>query len=216
MIAGIRFKVCGLTSLVDVECADKCGADYLGFNLYPPSPRYVSLEQYRALTKNLPERKKVAVTVAPSIDELGAIKAAGFDAFQIHFKADTPFETIRAWSEFVTPERLWLAPKLPPETDVPAEWLPLAKVMMLDTFTADKFGGTGKVGDWSKFKRHQQSHPEKTWLIAGGLGPENIADALEQSGARFVDINSGVETAPGVKDAAKLKAFVVTLNERQG
>lgn len=213
MIAGIRFKVCGLTSLVDVECADNCGADFLGFNLYPKSPRYVSLDQYRALSKNLPDRRKVAVAVAPSLEELAAMQSAGFDAFQIHFKADTPFEMIKAWSELVTSERLWLAPKLPPEMDVPAEWLPLAKIFLLDTFAADKFGGTGRTGDWNKFKRHREAHPDKHWVLAGGLSPENIGAAIRESRAKFVDVNSGVETAPGVKDSAKLKRFVVRLNE---
>lgn len=216
MIAGIRFKVCGLTSLVDVECADKCGADYLGFNLYPPSPRHVSLEQYRALSKHLPDRRKIAITVAPSLEELTAMNAAGFDAIQIHFKADTPLETIKEWSELVTPQRLWLAPKLPPQHDVPAEWLPLAKTFLLDTFSADQFGGSGRTGDWSKFARHQKNHPDKTWVLAGGISPENIAEVLAKSEARFVDINSGVETAPGVKDHAKLKRFVVNLNKARG
>ncbi len=213
MIAGIRFKVCGLTSLVDVECADKCGADYLGFNLYPQSPRHISLDQFRALTKNLPDRRTIAITVAPHLDELAAMKEAGFDAFQIHFVADTPLETIKGWSDLVTPERLWLAPKLPPEMDVPEEWLPLAKTFLIDTFSTKEFGGTGKTGDRSKFARHQKNHPEKTWVIAGGISPENVGETLRQSEAHFVDINSGVETAPGVKDHAKLKQFVVKLNE---
>jgi len=213
MIAGIRFKVCGLTSLVDVEFADKCGADYLGFNLYSKSPRHVSLEQYRALSKNLPDRRKIAITVAPSLDELAAMKAVGFDAFQIHFVADTPLETIKGWSDLVSPEHLWLAPKLPPEMDVPVEWLPLAKTFLIDTFSKNEFGGSGKTGDWGKFARLQKNHPEKTWVIAGGISPENIGETLQQSEACFVDINSGVETAPGVKDHAKLKRFVVNLNE---
>ena len=203
MIAGIRFKVCGLTSLVDVE-SDKCGADYLGFNLYPKSPRHVSLEQYRALAKNLPDRRKISVSVEPSLEELATMQAAGFDAFQIHFKADTPLEAIKGWSELVTPERLWLAPKLPPEMDVPVEWLPLAKTFLIDTFTADGFGGSGKTGDWGKFARYQKNHPDNIW------------ETLEKSEARFVDINSGVEAAPGVKDHAKLKQFVVNLNEARG
>jgi phosphoribosylanthranilate isomerase len=216
MIAGIRFKVCGLTSLVDVECADKCGADYLGFNLYPKSPRHVSLEQYRALTKNLPDRRKIAITVEPSLEELVAMKAAGFDAFQIHFVSDTPLDTIKGWSDLVTPESLWLAPKLPPEQDVPVEWLALAKTFLIDTFSKNEFGGSGKTGDWDKFARLQKNHPNNTWVIAGGISPENIGETLQKSEARFVDINSGVETAPGVKDHAKLKHFVVKLNEARG
>src|SRR4051812_24923907 len=84
MIDGIRFKVCGLTSLVDAEFADKCGADYLGFNFYPKSPRAISLAQYRAMLMRLPERKKVAVLVEPSVDELAGLRDAGLDYFQIH------------------------------------------------------------------------------------------------------------------------------------
>lgn len=213
MIGGIRFKVCGLTSLVDAECADKCGADFLGFNLYPPSPRYVPLVQFRALAKHLPDRPKVAVTVAPDLEQLREMQDAGFDAFQIHFPADTPLETIQAWSKQVSPERLWLAPKLPPEVEIAPEWLPFANTFLLDTYSASKFGGSGKTGDWGKFARIQRSHPEKTWVLAGGLNPDNVVEALRQSEARFLDPNSGVEVSPGIKDHNKLKKFAVRLNE---
>lgn len=213
MIDGIRFKVCGLTSLVDAEFADRCGADYLGFNLYPKSPRFVSLAKYAAMAKRLPDRKRVAVAVEPTDEELVTIRAAGFDFFQIHFGIETPVATVTAWSTRVGAEKLWLAPKLPPGVDVPAELLLLAKFFLLDTFQAGVFGGTGRTGDWAKFSRHRAAHPEKTWILAGGLNPENIGDALRESGARFVDVNSGVETAPGVKDEGKLKRFVVALHK---
>ena len=62
-------------------------------------------------------------------------------------------------------------------------------------------------------RRHQAAHPERVWILAGGLNPDNIGDALRSSGARFVDVNSGVESAPGVKDQEKLKRFVVRLHE---
>jgi phosphoribosylanthranilate isomerase len=212
MIDGIRLKVCGLTSLVDAEFADGCGADYLGFILYPKSPRHISLETYRAMVKRLPERRKVAVSVEPTAAELAAMDAAGFDFFQIHFRAETPTATVALWAETIGPDRLWLAPKLPGAVDVPGELLPLAKYFLLDTFHADGFGGSGKTGDWGKFARHQTTHPTKTWILAGGLNPENIGEALRLSGARFVDVNSGVESAPGVKDHAKLKRFVVALH----
>ena len=213
MIDGIRIKVCGLTSLVDAEFADKCGVDCLGFILYPKSPRYVSLETFRAMAKRLPERKKVAVSVEPTVAELAEFQKAGFDFFQIHFRHDLPVATVVAWSKTVGGDKLWLAPKLPPESDVPAALLPLAKFFLLDTFHADKFGGTGATGDWAKFARHQAAHPEKTWILSGGLNPDNIGDALKQSGAKFVDVNSGVESAPGVKDQEKLKRFVIRLHE---
>ena len=98
MIDGIRFKVCGLTSLVDAEFADRCGADYLGFIFHPKSPRYVSLEQFRAMAPRLPERRKVAVSVEPTLDELKAMQAAGFDYFQIHYRIELPDTTLTEWS----------------------------------------------------------------------------------------------------------------------
>ena len=212
MIDGIRVKVCGLTSLVDAELADRCGADYLGFIFYPKSPRYVALEKFRAMAPRLPLRRKVAVTVAPTVAELQALQAAGFDYFQIHFPPETPAATLAAWSAAVGRKRLWLAPKLPPEADVTPEMRAAAKFLLVDTFHAGGFGGSGQTGDWGKFARLQAAHRENFWILAGGLNPENIGDALRASGARFVDVNSGVEAAPGVKDEAKLKRFVVALH----
>lgn len=213
MIDGIRFKVCGLTSLVDAEWADKCGADCLGFILYPKSPRFLSLTQYRAMAPRLPERRKVAVSVEPTLAELAAMEQAGFDYFQIHFRPETPDATLAAWSQVVGSKRLWLAPKLPPGADVSEATRAAAKFVLLDTFHAEGFGGSGKTGDWGKFSRHQAQHPENIWILAGGLNPENIGEAVRSSGTNFVDVNSGVESTPGVKDLAKLKRFVVALHE---
>lgn len=213
MIDGIRLKVCGLTSLVDAEFADKCGADYLGFIFHPKSPRHISLAHYRAMAPRLPERRKVAVSVEPRLEELAAMQDAGFDYFQIHFRPETTDAQLSAWSQLVGEKHLWLAPKLPPEKDVSPATLAVAKFVLLDTFHAEGFGGSGKTGDWEKFARHQAANTQNFWILAGGLNPENIGEALRASGAKFVDVNSGVEVAPGVKDIEKLKRFVVRLHE---
>ncbi|ACB76751.1 phosphoribosylanthranilate isomerase [Opitutus terrae] len=213
MIDGIRFKVCGLTSLADAMAADNCGADFLGFILYPKSPRCVALVQAQAIMSKLPDRRKVAVCVEPTTDELARMEQGGFDCFQIHFRPETQLAVIRGWSERVGADRLWLAPKLPPGGHVNADWLPLAETFLLDAFHPNAFGGTGQTGDWSSFARHREAHPGKTWVLAGGLAPENIAEALRTTGAGFVDVNSGVEAVPGIKDHAKLKRFVVRLHE---
>src|SRR5688572_32617495 len=105
MIDGIRFKVCGLTSLVDAEFADRCGADYLGFILYPKSPRHISLAQYRAMAPRLPARKRVAVMVSPSPQQLREVGAEEFDYFQIHFPHDTPAADLSGWSEIAGTKR---------------------------------------------------------------------------------------------------------------
>lgn len=211
MIAGVRLKICGLTSLVDAEAADGIGADYLGFIFYAKSPRAISLETFRAMAPRLPDRKKVAVLVEPSREDLTRFVAGGFDYFQTHFRHDLPVAQVAEWSQIVGAERLWLVPKLPAPADVADEWLPLAQHFLIDTFHAEKFGGTGMTGDWAKFRRHQEQHPTKRWMLSGGLSPANIGEAVAQSGARFVDVNSGVESAPGVKDHAKLTALAAAM-----
>ncbi|MGA3006701.1 MAG: phosphoribosylanthranilate isomerase [Opitutaceae bacterium] len=216
MIVDLRLKVCGLTSLADAEFADRCGADYLGFILHPPSPRGVTLAQFRAMQGRWSPGKKVAVCVIPSVADLRAYALAGADFFQIHFPPDTPLETLRDWSQAAGPDKLWLAPRLPPGFDVAPAWLPLAETFLLDAFHPERFGGTGETGDWQKFARHQRSHPQKTWILSGGLNPGNIQEALGRSGANFVDVNSGVESAPGVKDRAKLERLVAAIQRARG
>lgn len=211
MINGIRLKVCGLTSLVDAEAADHCGADFLGFILYARSPRCVSLNQYRAMAARLPARKKVAVTVAPSADELAGLQEAGFDFFQVHFGANVAESRLAEWSRQVGKDRLWLAPKLPPATDVSPAARSAANYIVMDTYQAAGFGGSGQTGDWGRFARHRTAFPDSIWILAGGLNADNIGTAVEQSGARFVDVNSGVESAPGIKDPAKLREFARAL-----
>ena len=212
MINSIQLKVCGQTRAEDARVAADIGADYLGFILYPKSPRYLALEDYKALAPSLPVGpRRVAVMVEPSTEELAAAVAAGFDFFQIHFAHTTSLATLQGWSGQVGTHRLWLAPKLPPAIDVPAEWLPLAGTFLLDTFHAEGFGGSGKTGDWAKFERHQKANPQHTWILAGGLSPDNVADAVARSGTFFVDVNSGVESSPGVKDHAKLRALATAL-----
>lgn len=216
MIAGVRLKVCGLTSIVDAEAADRCGADYLGFILHPRSPRFLPLAQYAAMVSRLPARRRVAVSVEPSVDELSAMAGAGFDFFQIHFGAGIDPGRLEEWTRIAGRDRLWLAPKLPPEADVPAEVLAAARTVLMDTFHASGFGGSGLTGDWAKFARHRVAFPDHAWILAGGLNETNIGVALVASGARIVDVNSGVESSPGVKDDYKLRRFAEALRAAAG
>jgi phosphoribosylanthranilate isomerase len=216
MVAGIQLKVCGLTSLVDADSADASGADYLGFNFYPKSPRHIAIGQYRAMHARLPDRRRVAVVVEPTEAELLALRDAGLERFQVHFRHDLPPATVEGWSSAVGPANLWLAPKLPPGADVQASWTQLAGALLLDTFDEKLFGGTGRAGDWPKFRRSRDKFPGTTWILSGGLNPANVGDALAGSGARFLDVNSGVESAPGVKDEAKLKAFAAAVRTAAG
>ena len=211
MIGPLRVKVCGLTTAEDAAAAAGVGADFLGFILYPRSPRFLPPERYAALRPQLPALPKVAVMVAPSAAEVAAAQAAGFDFFQVHFPVTDEAAARRAHAA-VGAARLWLAPKLPPEAELAPELLALADTWLLDTYRADSFGGTGHTGDWAKFRRYREAHPAKRWILAGGLSPENVAAAVSATGATTIDVNSGVEFAPGRKDATKLAA----LRERLG
>ncbi len=210
MIGELRLKVCGLTTAEDAAAAAGIGADYLGFILYPKSPRFLPLARFVDLKPRLPALPKVAVMVSPSADELEAALGSGFDFFQIHFTA-TDADAVRGASVRVGAARLWLAPKLPPEAELDATLLPLADTWLLDAYRADSFGGTGHTGDWAKFRRYSQGYSEKNWVLAGGLSPENAAAAVAATGTRAIDVNSGVESAPGRKDATKLAALRAAL-----
>ncbi len=212
MINGVRLKVCGITSLVDADAADAVGADYLGFIFYPKSPRFVAYPQFKAMQDRLPPRKRVAVSVEPTTAELAKQVEHDFDFFQIHFNPQTSLDVIATWAKTVDVSRLWLAPRLPPGMDISAEWLPLAETFLIDTFHPDKMGGTGATGDWAKFKSLRETHSDKRWILSGGLSPDNIAEAVTSTGAKYIDVNSGVEQAPGIKSPAKLKAFVLSLH----
>ncbi len=210
MIGSVRVKVCGLTSAEDAAVAAGIGADFLGFILYPKSPRFLPLERFTALRPRLPALPHVAVLVAPTGEELAAAQAAGFAFFQVHFSVTEP-EVARRAAAAVGAARLWLAPKLPPEAELAPELLALADTWLLDTYRADSFGGTGHTGDWAKFGRYREGHPAKRWILAGGLTAENAAAAVAATGAQTIDVNSGVESAPGRKDAGKLAALRAAL-----
>ena len=140
------------------------------------------------------------------------MQAAGFDFFQIHYRPEVTDAQLTAWSRLVGEKHLWLAPKLPPAADVPAAALAVAKFILFDTYHDGGFGGSGRTGDWAKFARHQAEHRGNFWILAGGLNAANVGEALAQTGAKLVDVSSGVESAPGVKDEAKLKQFVVAIH----
>jgi phosphoribosylanthranilate isomerase len=212
MISGVQFKVCGLTSALDAAAAHACGAAYLGFILYPQSPRFVSFEQIKAMAPELPAGRRVAVLVEPDPGALQALQGLGFAFFQVHFRHDLPRRRLEEWGHAVGTQALWLAPKLPSEAEIPEAWLPLTQGVLLDTFDRKLYGGTGRTGDWAKFRRLSEAHPEKTWVLSGGLTPENVGDALKVTGARIVDVSSGVESAPGVKDHGLLKAFAESVH----
>nr|WP_246455861.1 phosphoribosylanthranilate isomerase [Ruficoccus amylovorans] len=213
VINGLTVKVCGITRWADAELALELGADYIGMICYAKSPRAVTLEQARDLCNRIPAGKRVFVDVATGTDELENFADLGFDAFQLHFDLDLSLATVAAWSGIVGPEALWLAPRLPVEEDFPQPILEFADTVVLDAHSKAVYGGSGQTGDWGRFADLSTLYQHKRWVLAGGLSPENVAEAVRQSGATMIDVNSGVESSPGVKDPARLRALFAALGQ---
>ncbi|QXD25327.1 phosphoribosylanthranilate isomerase [Opitutia bacterium ISCC 51] len=207
-----RVKVCGITRPEDGQLALSLGASYLGFILYSKSPRSIDLEAFTSLNASLTDSFRVVVDVRPDMDQVKRYVSAGFDFFQIHFSDVHEGEYLAELSELVGRDRLWLAPKLPPETLFPESLFDYTDNFLMDTFQKNGFGGSGKTGDWKGFRQLKNDYPEKTWILAGGLNPDNIEDAVNQSEADIVDVSSGLESSPGIKSADKLRAFFGNLS----
>jgi len=130
------------------------------------------------------------------------LMAAGFEKFQFHFPADFPAEHIREWSDLVGQDNLWLAPRLQPDNECPKDCLQFSKVVLLDAYSKDVYGGSGKVGNWQKFNQLKAEYPDHQWYLAGGLSPDNLREAIASTQPDGIDLNSGLESAPGIKDTS--------------
>ena len=203
----IKVKVYGITRVDPIKMALDLGADFIGINLYARSPRSVSLPRARKLIQSIPKGKRVVVDVAPTAGTLQSYQKIGFDYFQVHFDLSVPLSSVAEWSDIVGPKRLWLAPRIPPRKWFPKKILAYAETFLIDTYHRGGYGGSGQTGNWTRFYKLKKRYPDKTFILAGGLSPDNIAGALACTKASYVDVNSGVESAPGLKDPDQLQAF---------
>lgn len=206
-----HIKICGLTRSKDVETVLELGADYCGFIVYEPSPRGISLCAAKKMATIAPEGRRVLVDVEPSADSLRRYAGEGFDYFQLHTSASVSEQLLEQWAAAVGVERLWLAPRLKPGGAFPEYFLQYAQSFLVDTYSKNQVGGTGKTGDWGSFADWKKRYAHKQWILAGGLSPENVRAAVLETAADHLDVNSGVESEPGVKNHAKLQALFENL-----
>lgn len=210
-------KVCGITRAPDIQDCLELGVRYLGINRYARSPRCVPAGELEGLLPHIPVGRRVYVDVNPGIPELHDAMHAGFDFFQIHFDPHQVDELrVQLWSGLVGPDRLWLAPRLSDGTTMPHYLFRYANTFLIDGYSPNVFGGTGKTADWSRVAALRSVHKEKTWVVAGGLSPANIVEAANLSHADVLDLNSGVESAPGIKDVRLLKQALGRLRQEVG
>lgn len=207
-------KICGLSTAEGVAACVEAGARFVGFVFYPPSPRAVGPEEAARLAVEVPPGiGKVGLFVNPTDAEIDAVVATvPLDFIQIH-KVDDP-ERLRALRARAGLPLIAAQP-VATEADVEAglALVGSADMLLFDAKPAQDAtlpGGNGVAFDWRLLANRRIPVP---WMLAGGLTPENVAQAILLTGARMVDVSSGVESAPGVKDAGAIRAFVAAAGQ---
>ncbi|MEX0338324.1 MAG: phosphoribosylanthranilate isomerase [Arenibacterium sp.] len=206
----VSVKICGLTAPDHVRAAVDAGARYLGFNFFAKSPRYVSPQQAAELATHVPTGvAKVALVVNASDEVLDDItQNAPFDILQLH--GGESIERVQQIKDrYGLPVMKVIG--VVDEADLAAidAFSDVADQLLIDAKPPKNAvlpGGNGLAFDWRLLAGRK--YWRKPWMLAGGLTPDNVAEAIRMTGARQVDVASGVESAPGVKDAALMKAFI--------
>jgi phosphoribosylanthranilate isomerase len=207
-----RVKICGVTTPEDGQVVARAGADALGLNFYPASPRYVEPDRARRIASGLPSSVfKVGVFVNASPQQIrDTVARAGLDAIQLHGDEPPEFLSELAGCPVIRAFRLTEA-GLGPIGDYLERCRRsglLPQMTLIDSHVKGRYGGTGKTADWDTVA----GYPFESWhpplVLAGGLHPGNVAEAVRRVRPAAVDTASGVEADPGEKDPGLVEAFV--------
>lgn len=205
----VRSKICGLKTREDVQAAAAAGAAYVGFVFFSKSPRHLDIETARDLALEVPLGiAKVALTVNATDAELDAITAnVPLDMLQLHGK-ESPERVAQIKARNGLPVMKAVGVAEAGDLEAIKAYEAVADQILIDAKPAQGAelpGGNGLAFDWRLIAGRQWARP---WMLAGGLTPGNAAEAVRMTGARQLDVSSGVESAPGVKDAGKIEAFI--------
>ncbi|MFO1261448.1 MAG: phosphoribosylanthranilate isomerase [Sphingomonadaceae bacterium] len=205
----IAVKICGLSTPETLDAALKGGASHVGFVHFAKSPRHVEAERLAALAARVPGHvQKVGVVVNPEDAQIEQLMQAGrLDALQLH--GSEPPERVAAIRARFPGLKLWKAIPVKTTADIAsaARYADIADMILFDAKTpdhADLPGGMGLRFDWSLLSAYRATGP---WGLSGGLDPDNVTEAIRITSAPLVDVSSGVESAPGIKDVDKIAAF---------
>lgn len=202
-------KICGITTPEDALGCIEAGAAALGFNFYPPSPRSIpaagDLGWITKLKADYPDVAFVSVVVNPDEALLGRLRSLGcFDAIQFH--GDESPEICAAGAKGFA---RWIkALRIRSQEDLTPALAFETPYLLLDAAVPGTYGGSGHAIDWDLAAGFVTAHPDKRVILAGGLNHGNVADAVARVRPHAVDVASGVESAPGVKDPAKVRDFI--------
>lgn len=202
----IPTKICGITNLDDANVAVENGASAIGFIFYEKSPRTISINNAKSISKHLPKTiARVGVFVNHEKDFIRlAISEVPLDMIQLHGD-----ETPDFCNQFDV--AILKALRIKNEASLSVMDQYDVAVFLLDTFSNDQYGGTGETFDWSVLNRKYKT----PIILSGGLNSENILDAIDAVNPSAIDVNSGVESSPGKKDYNKLKSLFKNLNKTQ-
>ncbi|MDP2061757.1 MAG: phosphoribosylanthranilate isomerase [Phaeovulum sp.] len=205
----IRIKICGLREADHVAAAAKAGANYLGLVFFPRSPRYLTLSQAQKLALVVPAGiAKVGLVVDADDTTLDALLAeVPLDMLQLHGR-ESVARVAEVRSRYGLPVMKAIGVATEADLALVAEYGRVADQILVDAKPpagADLPGGNGRAFDWTLLSRRRWPCP---WMLAGGLTPANVAEAIYLTGAKQVDVSSGVEVAPGVKDAGLIADFI--------
>lgn len=200
-----RVKICGITRVEDALSAVEQGADAIGLVFYAPSPRCVTIAQAVAISAALPPFVSVvALFVNPAQQEVNAVLAhVNVDILQFHGD-----ESEAECTQYGLPYLKAIRVKSDTNLIQYAQTFMSAKALLLDAHSDTAVGGTGLVFDWNLIPKQMA----KPIILAGGLTPENVKEAIQQVQPYAVDVSGGVEQAKGVKDATKIAAFMAAVN----
>jgi len=208
-MSNTRVKICGLTTRKSVLAAADAGAAYVGFVFFPKSPRHLDVAAARDLAIDVPPGiAKVALTVSADDATLDAInETVPLDMLQFH-GSESPDRVAEIRARYGLP--VMKAIGIATEDDLPAleDYAAVADQLLVDAKPppgGDLPGGNGLAFDWRLIANRRWPVP---WMLAGGLTPDNVAEAIALTGAKQVDVSSGVESAPGVKDVGLIRAFL--------
>ncbi|MGB3177263.1 MAG: phosphoribosylanthranilate isomerase [Albidovulum sp.] len=205
----VRVKICGLRDAAHIAAAVDAGATYLGFVFFPKSPRHLQIAEAAQLALAVPPGvAKVALVVNPTDAALDAITSdVPLDMLQLH-GSEPPARVAEIRARYGLPVMKAVGVAGPEDLPALEAYGKVADQLLVDAKPpkgADLPGGNGLAFDWTLIARKYWPCP---WMLAGGLTPFNVAEAIRLTGARQVDVSTGVETAPGVKDADLIRAFV--------
>ncbi|WP_170533691.1 phosphoribosylanthranilate isomerase [Ruegeria atlantica] len=209
-MSDVSVKICGLTAPDHVRAAVDAGARYVGFVFFPKSPRHLEIPAAAELAHLAPAGvAKVALTVNATDVELDRIVAnVPLDMLQLHGK-ESPDRVAEVRDRFGLPVMKAIGVAEAEDLAAIDLYSEVADQLLIDAKpprNAELPGGNGLAFDWRLLAGRK--YWQRPWMLAGGLTPENVAEAIRMTGARQVDVSSGVEGAPGVKDSALLRAFI--------